>query len=125
MSKETTEQSFNIALCEHARYAVARARKRLNGPLTARNLQVFLSERECLRYPTSIVFDRSGLEPHQFAQPLHSASKKGVQCELHVDPKLKEMPDMLYLVVEYMTAVINYGDAAPPEIAADINATTR
>jgi hypothetical protein len=117
MSDKTTEQPFDVALCEHARYAAQRARKRLGGPLTADNLQLFLADRECIRYPTTIVYDRSGLEPHQFAQPLYIASKEGLGCELHVDPKLKQMADRLYLVVAYMAAVINYAEAATPDLA--------
>lgn len=117
MKNQTGESSFNTALCEHARFAAQRALRKLGGVLTVQNLHLFLSDRDCVRYPTTIVFDREGLDGHQFAQPVHGVSKKGIQCELHVDPRLKNLPDALYLVVAYMTAVINYGDAVTPDIA--------
>ncbi len=117
MSQNNTDSPLTIALFEHARYAALRARKRLGAPLNAHNLYIFLTDTECLRYPTSIVFDRNNLEPHQFAQPLHIAAKQGLTCELHVDPQLNDTPDLLYLVVAYMAAVINYGEAATSELA--------
>jgi len=117
MKRQNRERFFNTALCEHARFAAQRAPRKLGGVLTAQNLHLFLSDRECVRYPTTIVFDRNGLDAHQFAQPIHCVSKKGILCELQVDPRLKNVPDALHLVVAYMTAVINYGEAATPDIA--------
>ncbi len=117
MKQKTGTYSFRNALGEHARFAAQRARNRLGGVLTAQNLYLFLSDRQCVRHPTTIVFDRNGLEPHQFAQPVHCISRKGILCELHVDPRLKNVPDALYLVVAYMTAVINYGETVTADIA--------
>ncbi len=117
MSQKNTDPPLTTALFEHARYAAQRARKRLGAPLNAHNLHIFLTDTECLRYPTRIVFDRNNLEPHQFAHPMHIATKQGLMCELHVDPRLNDTPELLYLVVAYMAAVINYGEAATPELA--------
>jgi hypothetical protein len=122
MSIDSPESPFAIALFEHARYAAARARKRLAAPLSAHNLQHFLADGECLRYPTRLVFDRTNLEPHQFAQPVHCCSKEGMCCELHIDPQLQNRPEALYLAVAYMAAVINYGEAATPELAEMLGA---
>ena len=36
---------------------------------------------------------------------------------MHVDPDLQRTPELIYLVVAYMAAVINYGDAATQELA--------
>jgi hypothetical protein len=41
---------------------------------------------------------------------------------LHVDPALQRTPEIIYLVVAYMAAVINYGDAATPELAEMLGA---
>jgi hypothetical protein len=113
MSGSCDERPFDAALFEHARFAAERARARLGSPLNPANLQAFLTDPQCLRYHTRLAFDRTGLEPHQFAQP----ELQGNECCLHVDPHLKDKPDMLYLAVAYMAAVINYGDAATPELA--------
>jgi len=122
MATDSPESPFAIALFEHARFAAARARARLAAPLSAHNLQRFLSDGECLRYPTRLVFDRDHLEPCQFAQRVFSSSKEGLLCELHIDPQLQNRPDALYLAVAYMAAVINYGDAATPELAEMLGA---
>lgn len=122
MSFDSPKSPFAIALFEHARYAAARARARLAAPLSAHNLQRFLTDSECLRYPTRLVFDRTNLEQHQFAQPVHCSSKEGMCCELHIDPQLQNRPEALYLAVAYMAAVINYGEAATPELAEMLGA---
>jgi hypothetical protein len=113
MSGSCDERPFDAALFEHARFAAERARARLGSPLNQANLQAFLTDPQCLRYATRLAFDRIGLAPHQFAQP----ELQGNACCLHVDPLLKDKPDMLYLAVAYMAAVINYGDAATPDLA--------
>jgi hypothetical protein len=122
MSSKSHEETrltrpFQAALYEHARIAARRAHARLGGPLTQANLEQFLTDELCLRYPTRIIFDRTGLEPHQVAQPLYRESREGIFYDLHVDPALQQAPEHLYLVVAYMAAVINYGDAATPELA--------
>jgi hypothetical protein len=113
MTGTTHERPFDAALFEHARFAAARARARLGSPLNEVTLPVFLIDPQCLRYATRITFDRTGLDAHQFAQP----ELQGNECCLHVDPQLKDRPDLLYLAVAYMAAVINYGDAATSELA--------
>jgi len=113
MTGTSNERPFDAALFEHARFVAERARARLGSPLNETNLPAFLIDPQCLRYATRIAFNRTGLEPHQFAQP----ELQGNECCLHVDPHLKNRPDMLCLAVAYMAAVINYGDAATPELA--------
>jgi len=122
MSDKTTEQPFNIVLCEHARFAAQRALARLGAPLSPSNLNLFLADDRCLRYPTRIIYDRTGLEPQQVAQPFYRQSRDGLFCDLHVDPALQRTPGVIYLVVAYMAAVINYGDAATPELAEMLGA---
>ena len=113
----TLPKPFNAALFEHARFAAQRAQARLGGPLNSASLDQFLTDSLCLRYPTRIIYDRTGLEPHQVAQPFYRQSRDGIFCDLHVDPDLQKTPETNYLVVAYMAAVINYGDAATPELA--------
>jgi hypothetical protein len=114
---KTVSRPFHPALFEHARFAAQRAHARLGGFLNPSNLDKFLEDNLCLRYPTRIIYDRTGLDPHQVAQPFYRQSRDGVFCDLHVDPELQKTPGSNYLVVAYMAAVINYGDAATPELA--------
>ena len=110
-------EDLNEALFSHARRAAFRSRDRLGGPLCPENMPVFLNDPSFIRYPTKIVFSREGLEAHQFAQPFFIQSPGETRCLLHVDPRLQGRDDLLVLVVAYMAAVINYGNAATPEVA--------
>jgi len=105
------------ALKAHARDKARQAKKKLGGPLISDNIEVFLNDPECLRYKTRIVFTREGLDPHQFAQPNMSKEEAGYTCTLHIDPALQTRQELIHFVVAYMAAVINYGDAATPELA--------
>jgi hypothetical protein len=105
-----TKESFENSLFEHASKAASRAKGRLGSPLTPENLNTFLKDSLCLRFPTKIVFDRRGLEPHQFAQHEIVQENKKEVCVLHIDPVLKSRPEIIYLIVAYMAASINYGD---------------
>jgi hypothetical protein len=105
------------ALKAHARDKALQATKRLGGPLTSDNIEVFLKDPGCLRYKTRIVFTREGLDPHQFAQPNMSKEDAWYTCTLHIDPALQTRQELIHFVIAYMASVINYGDAANPELA--------
>jgi hypothetical protein len=122
MATDIPGSPFAIALFEHARFSSQRAQERLGGPLSPANLDLFLTDARCLRYPTRIIYDRTGLEPQQVAQPFFQQAKGGLYCDLHVDPALKKTPERMYLVVAYMAAVINYGNSATPELAEMLGA---
>ncbi len=117
LQDKTAEQNYKNALGEHARFAASRAKARLGGALSTDNLNIFLSDSQCLRFPTEIVYSREGLEAHQFAQPFIVHGDNGQKCRLHVDPLLQEHPEEIYLIVAYMAAIINYGEAATTDIA--------
>jgi len=108
---------FSSALDGHARSAASRARHALGECLNPANLNRFLTDPHCLRYPTELMFSREGLDVHQFAEPFHIGSGTEQQCCLHVDPRLQENREALCLVTAYMAAAINYGKAATQETA--------
>lgn len=95
---------------------------RLGGPLSAENLDAFLADSACLRWPTRIVFDAAPLEPHQFAQPVISGPDHTRECTLYVHPRFATPPECLPYFVAYFAAVINYGIAAGPEICEAVGA---
>jgi hypothetical protein len=109
--------AFSSALAEHARSAALRARHALGECLNPANLQRFLTDSHCLRYPTELMFSREGLDAHQFAEPFLAGLGAEQQCCLHVDPRLQENREALCLVTAYMAAAINYGNAATAETA--------
>ncbi len=115
---EEGQGAFKGALEDHARFAAERARQRMGGSLTPDTLDLFLRDTQCLRHPTTIIYDRSGLEPHQFAQPFIGGSDaEDRTCLLHIDPVLRDKPEWVCLAVAYCAAEINYGPVVTPEIA--------
>ncbi|MBI4557659.1 MAG: hypothetical protein HY706_08755 [Candidatus Hydrogenedentes bacterium] len=125
LNRESVSQADALeeALRRHALFAAERARAKLGGPLSAGNLSVFLNDQDCVRYPTSIVFDRAGLEPHQFGFPKQVGTGKQRRCIVHLDPVYETRPDEVPWLVAYLTPVINYGDIVTSEICELYGAT--
>lgn len=106
------EEALRVTLLRHAQEAAARATAKLGGPLTAQNLDAFLSYNECVKYPTVIVYDEAPLEPHQFAQPVVRDGK----CLLHVHPHYANRPECVPIIAAYMAGAINYGAVATLDV---------
>ncbi len=82
-----------------------------HAPLTFAGLGALLSDPDCLRYPTRLVFEFGEMAGHQFAEPgpdLRNPEKDG--RVLYLRPLLRDRPDLALLAVAYMIPVINYGD---------------
>jgi hypothetical protein len=94
------EHLVERAVFAHARY----------GGLRPDNLETFLGDRECVRYPTRLVLEFGQMEENQFAQPEPDVTADGERgCALFVRPLLGKRPDYLTAAVAYMIPVINYG----------------
>jgi hypothetical protein len=94
------------AAVAHQRYA----------PFTPANLDAFLRDPACLRYPTRLVFEFGEMAQHQFAQP--DRDWRNPQSDdriLYLRPCLRDRPDHTLLAVAYMVPVLNYGDVATDE----------
>jgi len=73
---------------------------------------MFLGDRDCLRYPTRLVFEFGEMALHQFAQPaLDPRDPEGKGRVLYLRPALRRQPERVVQAVAYMVPVINYGDA--------------
>lgn len=80
-------------------------------PFTAESLARFLTDPECLRHPTRLVYEFGEMAPHQFAQPdLDYRNPAEDGRVLYLRPRLRPRPDLTLLAVAYMVPVINYGD---------------
>lgn len=76
------------------------------------NLDTFLSDSDCVRYPTRIVFEYGAeMAPHQFAQPEpdHRSSNPNAKV-LYLRPILRDHPKYAVAAVAYMLPLLNYGD---------------
>jgi hypothetical protein len=95
-----------------------------HGALTPKNLEIFLSDPECVRYPTRLVFEFGEMAMHQFAQPdldYRNTSEDG--RILYLRPVLRDHPDLTVLAVAYMTPLINYGEVINDEHCLHYGAT--
>ncbi len=76
------------------------------------NLDAFFADRDCVRYPTRIVFEYGAeMAPHQFAQPEKDfRSGEGHAKVIYLRPTLKERPDYALAAIAYILPLVNYGD---------------
>ncbi len=102
LGKESLKQHLSAqAVAAHQKY----------GPLTAKNLDAFLQDKECVRHPVRLVFELGEMALHQFAQPdVDWRNEEEDGRVLYVRPVLQDRPDLLPLAVAYMIPVLNYGD---------------
>ena len=87
-----------------------------HGPLSVEILGALLNDRDCLRYPTRLVFEFGGMAAHQFAEPGFDVRRMEDQGRvLYLRPMLRDRPELVVLAVAYMIPVLNYGDVITDE----------
>lgn len=97
------------SLMDHLRHQATEARGR-HGGLCPTNLETFLNDRDCVRYPTRLVLEFGEMSPHQFAQPDRDYRSNHPEARvIYLRPILGRRPDLIALAVSYMIPVINYG----------------
>lgn len=122
LAPEEEIETLDTMLWEHAERTAERVLQRLRGPLAPHNLDQFLNDDACVRYPVTIVFNGEGLEPHQFAEPHFQITPEGKTCTLHIDPRYRDRFDALPYFIAYMTPVINYGHIVTPAVCEHFGA---
>lgn len=110
------DNEFVSVLHDHVVKAARKASDKLGGPLCTDNLDVFLTDPECLRVPTTLVFDGFGVDMHQFANPEFVIVDNKRRCILHVRPQYADLPESHPYIVAYMAVAINYGTGATPAL---------
>ncbi len=77
-------------------------------------LQQILADRDCTRYPCTIVFDESPLRDGEFAHPVPVGSRPEEGFRMHVHPFFSTQPGALPGLILYQLVLVNYGDFASP-----------
>ena len=113
MSTAELAQVAEDGLMGRLREQAGEARLR-HGGLRPSNLETFLSDRDCVRYPTRLVLEYGEMGMHQFAQPEPDIRNPG-GIMLYLRPSLGRRPDLMALAISYMIPVINYRDAVGDE----------
>jgi len=108
MSAAELADVFTDSLTFRLREQAEAARVR-HGGLHPGNLETFLGDRDCVRFPTRLVLECGEMGLHQFAQPEPDVRVPG-GIMLYLRPVLGQRPDLLVRAVSYVIPVINYGD---------------
>lgn len=72
-------------------------------------LQAILQDRTCVRYPCRLVFDRTGLNPGEFAHPEPLGENPEAGFTLSVHPLYMTQLAMVPYLVLYQLVAVNYG----------------
>ncbi len=112
LSEKTKEGEDSLAahLLERANYA-----RQKYGGLSPANFGTFLADKECVRYPTRLLFEFGEMGMHQFAQPESDPRDPDKAIVLYIRPPLAQRPELVASAIAYMTPAINYGEVITDE----------
>lgn len=82
-----------------------------------------LDDRAIVRYPTSLVFDASPLQAHEFAYPQPLGFHSGDGFALCIHPCFRPQREIWPLLIAYHIPVINYGSIVDADDAELFGAT--
>jgi hypothetical protein len=115
LSAEGLEKAGQDSLRAHLQAQAVVALQK-HGPLSVEKLGALLNDRDCLRYPTRLVFEFGGMAAHQFAEPGFDVPMMEEQGRvLYLRPILRDRADLVVLAVAYMIPVLNCGDVVTDE----------
>ena len=123
LSEAELTQLGEDSLLNHLRHQATEARAR-HGGLRPGNLDTFLNDRDCVRYPTRLVLEFGDMSPHQFAQPDRDYRNNHPEARvLYLRPILGRRPDLIALAVSYMLPLLNFGSVVSDEHCLEYGAT--
>lgn len=115
LSAAELEQLGQDSLRDHI-LAQAVVAHQKHGPLTFAKLESLLTDPECVRHPTRLVFEFGEMAMHQFGQPDVDWRNTGPDGRvLYLRPLLRDQPDLVVLAVAYLIPLINYGEIITDE----------
>ena len=111
------------AFCDHLIAKAQTARVKYGLYIDADVIVAMLGDREVVRHPTSLCFDASPLQPHEFAYPQPLGFHPSDGFALCVHPAFRDQSENLPLLIAYHIPTINYGTIADTEAAELYGAT--
>ena len=112
---EITPEGALRAFHDHLIAKATAARLKYGLYIDAEAIVKMLDDREVVRYPTTLLFDASPLEAHEFAYPQPLGFHPSDGFALCVHPAFRGQPENLPLLVAYHIPAINYGSMADAE----------
>jgi hypothetical protein len=120
---EISPEGARRAFHDHLIAKAGAARLKYGLYIDAEVITRMLDDPEVVRHPTSIHFDASPLQPHEFAYPQPLGFHPSDGFALCVHPAFRGQPENLPLVVAYHIPAINYGSVIDAEGAELYGAT--
>jgi hypothetical protein len=117
MSIQLTAEDARQSLNAHVAAKGAEIHEKYGPDLGWKELQLILSDPECVRYPCEIVFSASGLEPGEMAHPAAKGTKPEEGFAIYVHPLLMTQLAQVPALVIYQLVLVNYGVFASPDDA--------
>jgi hypothetical protein len=119
LEDEITAEGAQRALHEHLVDKAMSARLAYGLYIDTDAILKMLDDRAVVRYPTTVLFDASPLQPQEFAYPKPIGFHAGDGYALCIHPHFRGQREIWPLLIAYHIPVINYGavvDAAGAEL---------
>lgn len=117
MSTQLTADDARQSLTTHVRAKGAEVFAKYGPQIGWTELQALLNDRTCVRYPCTIEFDATRLQPGEFAYPEARGETPEAGFTLYVHPVYLTQLAMVPYLVLYQLVVVNYGEFASGEDA--------
>ncbi len=117
MNKKFEAEDGRRALRDHVIEKALSAREKYGGEIDYAAILQILDDREIVRYPVSLDFDSTPLEPGEFAYMRALGSRPADGFCLHVHPRFRDRDEALPLLIAYHLVCANYGEVATHEEA--------
>ena len=114
---QLTADDARQSLRDHAAAKGDEVRAKFGPHLGWAELNRLLEDRKFVRYPCTIAFDSTPLQPDEFAYPEPLGPRPDAGFRICVHPRFEADLDTVPALVLYQLVAVNYGDFATPEDA--------
>ena len=123
VTEPISESAAREAFFDHVVRKAEAARLKYGLYIDLETMMRMLDDQEVVRYPTSIHFDATLLQAHEFAFPKPVGFHPSDGYGLFIHPCFESQLEILPLLIAYHIPTINYGHIAEPEHAEVFGAT--
>ena len=124
MATQLTADHAKQSLIAHVEAKGAEIHAKYGPQLGWDQLKALLDDRSCVRYPCTIEFDSSRLQPGEFAYPEANGELPESGFTIRVHPRYMNRLDQVPFLVLYQLVIVNYGEFASPDDAEVFAATS-
>lgn len=117
MATQLTAEDARQSLRDHVAAKGAEVRAKFGPRLGWAELSQLLKDRKFVRYPCTIAFDATPLQPDEFAYPEPLGTRPDDGYRICVHPRFEADLDVVPALVLYQLVAVNYGDFATAEDA--------